>query len=98
MSEDNTLGRKLGLSAVIALGVGSTIGTGIFSTMSEVAMAAGSSLFLVLAFLIGAILQIPASLCYSELSSAYPEDGGYYGKVGPRLEYYFNELCSDTNI
>ncbi|MDO5329370.1 MAG: amino acid permease [Coriobacteriia bacterium] len=73
-----TLGRKLGLSAVIALGVGSTIGTGIFSTMSEVALAAGSSLFLVLAFFIGALLQLPASFCYSELSSAYPEDGGYY--------------------
>ena len=82
MSENHqnsgTLGRKLGLSAVIALGVGSTIGTGIFSTMSEVALAAGSSLFLVLAFFIGALLQLPASFCYSELSSAYPEDGGYY--------------------
>lgn len=78
MSEKPTLGRKLGLTAVIALGVGSTIGTGIFSTMSEVASAAGSSLFLVLAFIIGALLQIPASLVYSELSSAYPEDGGYY--------------------
>ncbi|MGM9537253.1 MAG: amino acid permease [Candidatus Onthomonas sp.] len=72
------LGRKLGLGAVIALGVGTTVGSGIFSSLSEVAAAAGSSLFLVLAFVIGGVLQIPANFCYAELASAYPEDGGQY--------------------
>lgn len=74
----NELGRKLGLGAVIALGVGTTVGSGIFSSLSEVASAAGSSLFLVLAFIIGGLLQIPANFCYAELASAYPEDGGQY--------------------
>lgn len=72
------LKRKLGLSAVIALGVGTTVGSGIFSSLSEVAAAAGSSLFLVLAFLIGGILQVPANFCYAELASAFLEDGGQY--------------------
>lgn len=72
MSENkNELGRKLGLGAVIALGVGTTVGSGIFSSLSEVANAAGSSLFLVLAFIIGGgLLQIPANFVYSELASA----------------------------
>ena len=35
-------------------------------------------LFLFLAFIIGGLLQIPANFCYSELASAYPEDGGQY--------------------
>lgn len=79
MSENkNELARKLGLGAVIALGVGTTVGSGIFSSLSEVANAAGSSLFLVLAFIIGGLLQIPANFVYSELASAYPEDGGQY--------------------
>ena len=79
MSENkNELGRKLGLGAVIALGVGTTVGFGIFSSLSEVANAAGSSLFLVLAFIIGGLLQIPSNFVYSELASAYPEDGGQY--------------------
>ncbi len=79
MAENNQeLGRKLGLGAVIALGVGTTVGSGIFSSLSEVAAAAGSSLFLVLAFVIGGLLQIPANFCYAELASAYPEDGGQY--------------------
>ena len=78
MSNQNTqdLKRKLGLGAVIALGVGTTVGSGIFSSLSEVAGAAGSSLTLVLAFLIGGLLQIPANFCYAELASAFPEDGG----------------------
>lgn len=72
------LKRKLGLGAVIALGVGTTVGSGIFSSLGEVAGAAGSSLFLVLSFLIGGMLQIPANFCYAELASAFPEDGGQY--------------------
>lgn len=78
--EQNTveLKRTLGLGAVIALGVGTTVGSGIFSSLGEVAGAAGSSLFLVLAFLIGGLLQIPANYCYAELASAFPEDGGQY--------------------
>ena len=74
----NELGRKLGVWAVIALGVGTTVGSGIFSSLSEVANAAGSSLFLFLAFIIGGLLQIPADFCYAELASAFPEDGGQY--------------------
>lgn len=72
MSENkNELARKLGLGAVIALGVGTTVGSGIFSSLSEVANAAGSSLFLVLAYIIGGLLQIPSNFVYSELASAY---------------------------
>lgn len=76
--ENKDLGRKLGLGAVLALGVGTTVGSGIFSSLSEVAGAAGSALFLVLSFVIGGLLQIPANFCYAELASAYPEDGGQY--------------------
>ncbi|VFA66573.1 APC family fructoselysine transporter [Enterococcus faecium] len=77
-SKSTELKRKLGLGTVIALGVGTTVGSGIFSSLSEVAGAAGSSLILVLSFLIGGLVQIPANLCYAELASAYPEDGGGY--------------------
>lgn len=77
-SKSTELKRKLGLGTVIALGVGTTVGSGIFSSLSEVAGAAGSSLILVLSFLIGGLVQIPANLCYAELASAYPENGGGY--------------------
>ncbi|GIP22224.1 amino acid permease [Paenibacillus sp. J22TS3] len=72
------LQRKLGLSAAIAISVGTTIGSGIFSSLGEVAAASGTALFAVLAFLIGGLVNIPANLCYAELATAYPENGGQY--------------------
>ena len=74
----NDLKRKLGLGTAIALGVGTTVGSGIFSSLGAVAGAAGSALFVILAFLIGGLIQVPANLCYAELSTAFPEDGGQY--------------------
>ncbi len=94
----NELGRKLGLGAVIALGVGTTVGSGIFSSLSEVANASGSMLFLFLAFIIGGLLQIPANFCYSELASAYPEDGGqyvYFREAGSKMLAF---LCGWISI
>ena len=75
---NSKLDRKMGLGAVIGLGVGATVGSGIFSTISSVANTAQSSLFLVLAFAVATLLQIPGSFCYAELASAYPEDGAHY--------------------
>lgn len=72
------LKRKLGLATAIAIGVGTTIGSGIFSSVGEVAGAAGSPLFLILAFLIGGIIMIPQNMVYAELATAYPEDGIFY--------------------
>lgn len=72
------LKRKLGLSAAVAICVGSTVGSGIFSSLGGVAAASGSAIIMILAFVIGGIINIPANLCYAELATAYPEDGGQY--------------------
>jgi len=72
------LERKLGLGPVIALSVGTTVGAGIFSSISEVAGASGSALITILSFVIGGIIMIPQNLVYAELATAYPEDGGHY--------------------
>ncbi len=77
-NDSHELKRKLGLWATIGVSVGTTIGAGIFSSISEVAKASGSALFTVLAFLIGGIIMIPQNLIYAELATAYPEDGGHY--------------------
>lgn len=58
------------------MSVGTTVGSGIFSSIGEVAGAAGSALFVILSFLIGGFINLPANLCYAELATAYPEDGG----------------------
>jgi len=72
------LGKKIGLWAAIALSVGTTVGSGIFSSISEVAGAAGSAVITILAFLVGGIIMIPQNMVLAEMATAYPEDGGHY--------------------
>ena len=58
-AEKTDLGRKLGPGAVLALGIGTTVGSGIFSSLSEVAGAAGSSPFPML----GLVIFTSISVC-----------------------------------
>lgn len=81
------LTRKLGLAAAVALSVGTTVGSGIFSSIQSVAGAAGSAVLVIMSFLVGGLINIPANLVYAELATAYPEDGGqyiYFKKAGSR--------------
>lgn len=45
--EQGKLKRKLGLGAALAVAVGTTIGSGIFSSLAEVAGASGSALMMI---------------------------------------------------
>ncbi len=77
-SYNTELKRKLGLSAAVAISVGTTVGSGIFSSVGEVSAAAGSAIITILAFFIGGLINIPSNLVYAELATAYPENGGQY--------------------
>lgn len=76
--ESQELQRKLGFWAVLAIAVGTTVGSGIFVSVGEVAKAAGSPWLTVLAFVIGGLIVIPQMCVYAELSTAYPENGADY--------------------
>lgn len=78
VSAQGTLKRKLGLGAALSVAVGTTVGSGIFSSIGEVAGASGSAIMMILCFVIGGVIMIPQNLLYAELASAYPEDGGQY--------------------
>ena len=76
---NNKLQKKLGLWAAIALSVGTTVGAGIFTSISEVAGASGSAVITILAFLIGGIIMIPQNMVLAEMATAYPDEaGGHY--------------------
>lgn len=89
--------RKLGLGAAVAISVGTTVGSGIFSSVGEVAGAGGAAIITILAFLIGGLINIPANLVYAELATAYPEDGGqyiYFREAGSRPLAFFTGWIS----
>jgi fructoselysine transporter len=73
------LEKKLGLGTAIALSVGTTVGAGIFTSISEVAGASGSAVITILAFFIGGLIMIPQNVVMAEMATAYPnESGGHY--------------------
>lgn len=72
------LKRKLGFWAALAIAVGTTVGSGIFSSVGAVAQASGSPLMTILAFVVGGLIIIPQMCVYAELSTAYPVDGADY--------------------
>ncbi len=77
MDGGERLHRKLGPVALTSLGVGATIGTGLYVQTGFVAHEfAGPSL--ILSFLIAAIGCGFAALCYSELASMVPVAGSAY--------------------
>src|SRR5947209_12692268 len=77
MEGGERLHRVLGPLALMSLGIGATIGTGIFVLTGEVAVQfAGPSLML--SFVLAAVGCGFAALCYSELASMVPVAGSAY--------------------
>ena len=75
-SDGKTLERSLGVFSLAMIGVGATIGTGIFFTMAEAVPKAGPSV--ILSFLIAAVTAGLTALCYAELSFRIPASGSSY--------------------
>jgi basic amino acid/polyamine antiporter, APA family len=70
------LARTMGLFPLTMIGVGATIGTGIFFTMVEAVPKAGPAV--ILSFLIAALTAGLTALCYAELSFRIPASGSSY--------------------
>ncbi|MCD6263674.1 amino acid permease [Candidatus Bathyarchaeota archaeon] len=68
--------RRLGLLSATMIGIGGTIGAGVFVLIGKAAGMAGPGV--VFSFIIGALLTLFTAINYSELSAAVPVSGGGY--------------------
>jgi APA family basic amino acid/polyamine antiporter len=72
----NDLERSLGLYPTLMISIGAMIGSGIFVLPAIGFLEAGPSV--VLAYLLAAVVVLPAALSKAELGTAMPESGGDY--------------------
>ncbi|WP_299017085.1 amino acid permease [uncultured Caulobacter sp.] len=71
-----SLHRSIGLFQLTMLGVGATIGTGIFVALTTAVPAAGPAV--ILSFVLAGITAALTALCYAELASTIPVSGSSY--------------------
>jgi APA family basic amino acid/polyamine antiporter len=70
------LERRLGTFHLTMLGVGATVGTGIFFVMHEAVPLAGPAV--IISFLLAGLAAGLSALCYAEMASAVPISGSTY--------------------
>jgi basic amino acid/polyamine antiporter, APA family len=70
--------RELTLFDSTCIIVGIIIGSGVYRTSPEVAQLAPSVTLLIGLWLLGGLLSLIGAVCYAELATAYPKEGGDY--------------------
>lgn len=77
-SSDSSILKELNLFDSICIIVGVIIGAGIYETASLIAANLTSPAMIIFMWLLGGLISLCGALCYAELASAYPVQGGDY--------------------
>jgi amino acid transporter len=98
VSQLNAFGRgypkpELSLFDTTSIIVGIIIGAGIYETAPIVAKYSGSPWAMIGAWVLGGVLSLIGALCYAELATSYPYEGGDYVYIsrafGPLIGFLF---------
>jgi basic amino acid/polyamine antiporter, APA family len=87
------LPRRLGMWSMVAIIMGTMIGSGIFRTPAQIAEAVGSVGGVAAVWIVGGLVTICLALCLAELGAMFPRAGGLYVYLheafGPIVAFVF---------
>jgi len=93
MSKPTSPKRQLTLFDSICMIIGVIIGVGVFQTTPFIANLSGSPATLLWMWLAGGVIALLGAMCYAELTTSFPRDGGDYiflsRAYGPRTSFLF---------
>lgn len=91
--ENHSVKQTLSLFDATMIVAGSMIGSGIFIVSAGMSMQLGSSGYLLLAWVVSAVITLMAALSYGELAGMMPKAGGQYVYLkeayGPRVGFMY---------
>ena len=90
--------RKLGTFTATSIVVANMIGTGIFTTTGIMASHLPSSGWILFCWAFGGIIALSGALCYMELSTRMPEEGGEYLYLKKLYHPLFGFLTGWTSL
>ena len=70
--------RNLGVISATAIVVANMIGTGILTTSGIMAANLPNAVWVIGCWFMGGLIALSGALCYSELATRMPEEGGEY--------------------
>jgi APA family basic amino acid/polyamine antiporter len=73
-----TIKRKIGPFAATSLVIANIIGAGIFTTSGLMTSHLPGAGWIILCWLVGGVISMAGALCYAELATRMPEEGGEY--------------------
>ncbi len=76
--ETGHIGRRIGPYTATSIVVANMIGAGIFTTSGIVAAQVPGAGWVIVCYLLGGMIALSGALCYAELATRMPEEGGEY--------------------
>lgn len=78
MTSNSEMSRTLGLVPVLALVVGTILGTGVFLKAAIMSQYLGNSTWVLIAYVVAGLLSLAGALTYAEIGILFPRAGGEY--------------------
>src|SRR5262245_25678403 len=87
-----TIAPRLGLWDTVSIIIGIVVGTAIFRSAAVVFDKAGGQEMAMILWLVGGVLAWCGAVCYAELATTYPRDGGHYEYLNRAFGPWFGFL------
>ncbi len=78
MNQNSEMNRTLGFIPVLSLVIGTILGTGVFLKAAIMSQYLGSSIWVLIAYVVAGLLSLAGALTYAEIGILFPRAGGEY--------------------